>query len=49
MKDYYAPDWWYEPPVFLDDQEQGLLDMARERAAEERAISEAENNVCQIM
>jgi hypothetical protein len=48
MKDYYAPDWWYEPPALLDDQEQDLLDMARERVAEERCLSESERNACQV-
>lgn len=26
MKDYFAPDWWYEPPVMIDDDVNDLLD-----------------------
>jgi hypothetical protein len=48
MKDYYAPDWWYEPPVLLDDQEQDLFDLSRERVAEERCLAELERSACQI-
>jgi hypothetical protein len=49
MKDYYAPDWWYEPPVEIDDQEQDLLDERRECASEDLYLSEIEHSSCQVM
>jgi len=40
MKDYVAPDWWYEPPFDTEDQVNDLEDNMRERAELENYLSD---------